>query len=136
MYIKDQKLCIFLPCISCATILYYFSDITYLCCTQRCLISVQNPYFFQNSPFLHYLHTMIKGFNDPDPMETLVSDEKILHKVEKILKGSLDWIPSPSSSVKIQIMSGKVCLRCEGKTKLLKTKSLLTLLSNVLPSYL
>ena len=56
---------------------------------------------------------MIKGFNDPDPMETLVSDEKILHKVEKILKGSLDWIPSPSSSVKIQIMSGKVCLRCK-----------------------
>ena len=33
-----------------------------------------------------------------------------LHKVEKILKGSLDWIPSPS--VKIQIMGGKVCLNC------------------------
>ena len=124
-----------------SVLLYYFSNITYLC-TQRCLISVHNPYFFQNSPFLHYLHTMIKGFNDPDPMETLVSDEKILHKVEKILKGSLDWIPSPSSSVKIQIMSGKVCLRCEGKTllgivnKLLKTKSLLTSPSNVLPYYL
>ena len=49
-------------------------------------------------------------------------------KVEKILKGSLDSIPSPS--VKIQIMDGKVCLRCKGKTllgvinKLLKTKSL------------
>ena len=47
-------------------------------------------------------------------------------KVEKILKGSLDSIPSPS--VKIQIMGGKVCLRCEGKTlvgvvnKLLETK--------------
>ena len=50
-------------------------------------------------------------------------------KVEKFLKGSLDSIPSP---VKIQIMGGKVCLRCKGETllgvvnKLLKTKSLLT----------
>ena len=50
-----------------------------------------------------------------------------LGKVEKIWKGSLDLIPSPSPSVKIQIMGGKVCLRCEGKTllgivsKLLKT---------------
>ena len=34
-------------------------------------------------------------------------------KVEKILKGSLDSIPSPS--VKIQIMGRKVCLRCKGK---------------------
>jgi hypothetical protein len=37
-------------------------------------------------------------------------------KVEKILKGSLDLIPSPS--VKIQIMGGKVCLRCKDKTLL------------------
>ena len=36
--------------------------------------------------------------------------------VEKILKGSLDSIPSPS--VKIQIMDGKVCFRCKGKTLL------------------
>ena len=35
-------------------------------------------------------------------------------KVEKILNGSLDLIPSPSPSVKIQIMGGKVCLRCKG----------------------
>ena len=62
-------------------------------------------------------------------------------KVEKIPKDSLDLIPSPSSSVKIQIMGGKVCLMCKGKTllgivnKLLKTKSLLTP-SNVLPYYL
>ena len=59
-------------------------------------------------------------------------------KVEKILKGSLDSIPSPSPSVKIQIMARKVCLRCKGKTllsvvnKLLKTKSLLTSPSDVL----
>ena len=31
-------------------------------------------------------------------------------KVEKNLKGSLDSIPTPSLSVKIQIMGGKVCL--------------------------
>ena len=40
--------------------------------------------------------------------------KQILHiicgKVEKILKGSLHSIPSPSPSVKIQIMGGKVCL--------------------------
>ena len=48
-------------------------------------------------------------------------------KVEKIVKGNLDSIPSPSPSSKIQILSGKVCLRCKGKTllgivnKLLKT---------------
>ena len=63
-------------------------------------------------------------------------------KVEKILKGSLYSIPSPSPSVKIQIMGGKVCLRFKGKTllsvvnKLLKTKSLLTSPNNVLPHYL
>jgi hypothetical protein len=62
--------------------------------------------------------------------------------VEKILKGSLDLIPSSSLSVKIQMMGGKVCLRCKRKTllgiinKLFKTKSLLTTLSNVLPYYL
>ena len=39
-------------------------------------------------------------------------------KVENIWKGSLDWIPSISPSVKIQIMGGKVCLRCKGKSLL------------------
>ena len=39
-------------------------------------------------------------------------------KVENIQEDSLDSIPSPSLSVKIQIMSGKVCLRCKGKTLL------------------
>jgi hypothetical protein len=39
-------------------------------------------------------------------------------KVERILKGSLDLTPSPSPSVKIQIMGRKVCLRCKGKTLL------------------
>ena len=63
-------------------------------------------------------------------------------KVEKILKGSLDSIPSPSTSVKIQIMTRKVCMMCKVKTlldivnKLLKTKSLLTTPSNVLSVHL
>ena len=62
-------------------------------------------------------------------------------KVENILKGSLDLIPSPSTTVKIQIMAVKVCLRCKGKTllgvvnKLLKIKNLLTSPSIVLPYY-
>ena len=63
-------------------------------------------------------------------------------KVGNILKGSLDSIPSPSSSVKIQIMGGKVHLRCKSKTLLgivnkpFVFKSLLTSPSNVLPYYL
>ena len=39
----------------------------------------------------------------------------IVIKVEKILKDSLDSIQSPSPSMKIQIMGGKVCLMCKGK---------------------
>ena len=35
---------------------------------------------------------------------------KIDFKVERILEGSLDLIPSPSPSVKIQIMGEKFCL--------------------------
>ena len=58
----------------------------------------------------------------------------VVCKVEKILKGF--------PSVKIQIMGGKVCLKCKDKTllgivnKLLKAKSLLTSPSKVLPYYL
>ena len=40
---------------------------------------------------------------------------EIFYKVEKILKGSLDLIQSPSPSVKIQIIGRKVCLMCKGK---------------------
>ena len=39
-------------------------------------------------------------------------------KVEKILKGSLDSILPSSPLVEIQIMDGKICLRCKGKTLL------------------
>ena len=64
------------------------------------------------------------------------------YKVEKILKGSLNSTPSTSTSVKVQIMGGKVYLSCKGKpllgfvNKLLKSKSLFTSPSNVLPYYL
>ena len=67
---------------------------------------------------------------------------QVSDKVEKILKGSLDLILSPSPSVKIQIMGRKVCFRCKGKTllgvlnKLFVFKSLLTSPSDVLPYYL
>ena len=45
-----------------------------------------------------------------------VSQVCFLIKVEKILKGSLDLILSLQwTSVKIQIMGGKVCLRCKSK---------------------
>ena len=65
-----------------------------------------------------------------------------IHIVEKMLKGTLDLIPSPSPSVKIQIMGGKVCLWCKGKTllgvvnNLFVFKRLLTMPSNVLPLHL
>ena len=39
-------------------------------------------------------------------------------KVEKNEEDSLDLIPSPSPSVKIQIVGRKVYLRCQGKTLL------------------
>ena len=52
-----------------------------------------------------------------------------MNEVEKILKGNLDLIPSPLPLVKIQIMDGKVSLRC-------KAKSLWTSSGNVLPYYL
>ena len=63
-----------------------------------------------------------------------------IDKVERTLKGSLILILSPS--VKIQIIGGKVSLRCKGKTllgdinKLFVFKSLLTMPSNVLPLHL
>jgi hypothetical protein len=63
-------------------------------------------------------------------------------KVENILKGSLDSIPSPSPSKKIQIMSRKVGLRCKGKTllavvnKLLKIKMFVDITQQCQPYYL
>ena len=67
-----------------------------------------------------------KGRDDDDEMGdemAAVGDDEVQFfknnfKVEKILKGTLDLIPSPSPSVKIQIMGGKVCLSCKAKTLL------------------
>ena len=71
----------------------------------------------------------------------VVSLFSVVHEsIEKIKKGSLNSIPSPS--VKIQIMGGKLSLRCISKTllgdvnKLFVLKSLLTTPNNVLPYYL
>ena len=58
-----------------------------------------------------------------DQLSVYLTISTSLNKVEKIVKGSLDLIPSPS--VKIQIMGGKVCLRCKGKTLLGLSKNFL-----------
>ena len=58
------------------------------------------------------------GIDGPNVDHTDSKESKLIIKEEKILKGSLDSIPLPSPSVKIQIMGGKVCLRCKGKTLL------------------
>ena len=60
--------------------------------------------------------------------------ESSLNKVEKVLKANLDSIPSPSPSVKIQIMGGKVWLRCKDKPLLGVVNKLFVF--NVLPYYL
>ena len=104
---------------------------THYCCC--CLLKFLLPNELKNSPFLWVLP--MKG-KELQHSRNLVVDSSardhnfsLIFKVEKILKGSLDSIPSPSPSVKIQIMGGKVCLRCKGKTllgvvnKLLKTKT-------------
>ena len=76
------------------------------------------------------------SFSRPDGIHQI---KPTIDKVEKILKGRLDSVPSPSPSVKIQIMGRKVCLRRKGKTLLgivnknFVFKSLLTTSSNVLP---
>ena len=94
-----------------------------------------------NRPNICWLATIPSQKTSKLPLNLFTFREKstLFRKVVKILNGSLDMIPSPSPSVKKQIMGGKVCLRCK-KTKhcwgivnkLLKTKSLMTSSSNVL----
>ena len=62
---------------------------------------------------LAFIGLGIRGVIQSDP-----NGKYLLGKVENILEGSLDLMPSPSPSVEIQIMGGKVCLRCKGKTLL------------------
>ena len=65
-----------------------------------------------------------------------------INKGKKFLKYSLDSIQSPSPSVKIQIMSGEVGLRCKGKAllgvvnKIFVQQRLLTMPSHVWPKKL
>ena len=56
------------------------------------------------------VHYVIPEAN-PGYQMMLRSGKNLVFKVEKILKGSLDSIPSPSLSLKIQIIGGKVYLR-------------------------
>ena len=88
-------------------------------------------YFWSNhlkTPWLCSLYIIVYSSNFPPVVLGYLGTDGIFlkslfsiyccYKVEKILKDSLDVIPSPSPSVKIQIMGGKVCLRCKGKTLL------------------
>ena len=94
------------------------------------------------SQIYRYLVFMARKNSTTRKVLLKISAMKSIVKVEKILKGSLDSITSPSPSVKMQIMGGKVSMRWKGKTlpgvvnKLLKTKRLLTSASNVLPYHL
>ena len=69
---------------------------------------------FAKVPFLKDLYGRHRTYNRTVGSYPLLSSGK----VEKILKGSLDSIPSPSSLLKIQIMSRKIFLRCKSKTLL------------------
>ena len=65
------------------------------------------------------VHRYLTGTSFASPiLSKMPFSETIYFNEEKILKGSLDLIPSPSPSVETQIMGGKICLRCKGKTLL------------------
>ena len=51
-------------------------------------------------------------------LNVLQIKKKSFFKAEKISKGSLDSDTSPSPSLKIQSLGGKVCLKYKGKTLL------------------
>ena len=72
----------------------------------------------------HLFHNIVVG-NDVNNISWLLALPshsyvltwfRLVGKVENILKGSLDSIPSPSPSVKIQIMGRKFWVRCKGKS--------------------
>ena len=67
--------------------------------------------YLQTAWFLYHIHT----FTAADAIKQGIEKWGI-RKIVKILKGRLDLIPSPSLSVQIQIMGGKVCLKSKGKT--------------------
>ena len=61
--------------------------------------------YFDFEDYLQY----IPHFSTASPILMWGAKWEVSSKVEKISKGSLDSIPPPSPSVKIQIMGGKVC---------------------------
>ena len=63
--------------------------------------------FYEDNPWFMKRNVLCVWLN----ISILMNGDNV-SKVEKILKGNLDWIPSPSTLVKIQIMGGKVCLNC------------------------
>ena len=63
------------------------------------------------------VRSVSSSFSIPVIVFEPAKNEKNSGKVENILKGSLNLISSPSPSVEIQIMGGKVCLRCKGLQK-------------------
>ena len=81
------------------------------------------------SNLAHELHTyLLNLWADFQLWSTKRANKFIFHihiKVEKILKGRLDSIPSPSPSLKIYIMGLKLCVKTI-VNKLLKTKKLVT----------
>ena len=99
--------------------------------------------FFQSGADIQLLH-LRSPLSDSGPWEGMKFRRGQVDsgKVEFFLKGSLDSILSPSPSVKIQIIGGKVGLRFLGKTllgaanKLFVFKSLLKRPGNVLPLHL
>jgi hypothetical protein len=70
------------------------------------------------NPFMHTVIMVFQAFLIIVRFTTNITNVSLILKVEKILKGSLESITSSSPSVKTQIMCGKVCLRCKGKTLL------------------
>ena len=65
-----------------------------------------------------FVNEVLPPINTSNQMPTLGINQFFPGKVEKILKDSLDSFSSPSPLVEIQIMGGKICLMCKGKTLL------------------
>ena len=104
----------------------------------------QHRFFIRLVKIVQY-SVIVKAGKRPMPIKFFLCLENVftfgsILKIYYVVQCHLNLV-SPPPSVKIQIMGGKVCLRCKCKTllvvvnKLLKTKSLLTPPSNVLPCY-
>ena len=114
---------------------------------------INRTYFFfftdyKNLSSNHQIHHMSHDYNkllaNHTAMERIYYRSLISRYVQKKIFQKVAWVQSHhlQLKVKIHILGGKVCLSFKDKTlldivsKLLKTKSLLTSPSNVLPYYL